>query len=136
MPQRSISTTSVCPPINSRSAVSPDRDTLPSTRRLTVFAEEPDHRHPCLLRSPRAANLRDELATLHVIELRSVCRPGPRIQNRGVSESDILQPIKVQRDDRANCRCLLGTPEISETIQRQLGVAHRVLDVPVTKPSL
>jgi hypothetical protein len=39
---------------------------------LTVFAEEPDYRHPCLLRSPRAANLRDELATLDVIELRSV----------------------------------------------------------------
>src|SRR5262249_2334286 len=71
MPQRSISTTSVCPPINSRSAVGLDRDTLPLER--DVRPEEPDHRHRRLLRarnqrpSGRAANERDELAPLHSI---------------------------------------------------------------------
>src|SRR6516164_6385774 len=54
MPQRSISTTSVCPPINSRSAVSLDRDTLPLERDVRQSsAEEPDHRLRPLLRARR-----------------------------------------------------------------------------------
>src|SRR5215813_12605660 len=72
MPQRSISTTSVCPPINSRSAVSLDRDTLPLERDVRQSsAEEPDHRHRQLLRArrerprgSRAAEQADERATL------------------------------------------------------------------------
>src|SRR5262249_12277408 len=73
MPQRSISTTSVCPPINSRSAVSLDRDTLPLERDVRQSsAEEPDHRHRRLLRArsdrPRgrpAADKCDEVPPPH-----------------------------------------------------------------------
>src|SRR6516162_3640990 len=52
MPQRSISATSVCPPINSRLAVSLDRDTLPLERDVRQSsAEKPDYRHRRLLRA-------------------------------------------------------------------------------------
>src|SRR5215475_10755547 len=74
MPQRSISTTSVCPPTNSRSAVSLDRDTLPLERDVRQSsAEKPDHRHRRLLRARRerpscgrAAEQREERAALHL----------------------------------------------------------------------
>src|SRR5262245_3520057 len=55
------------------SAVSLDRDTLPLERDVRQSsAEEPDHRHPRLLRAHRerprnrAAEQRDELAPLHL----------------------------------------------------------------------